>query len=89
MNTSDHTPFLYHIASYVEKYPEIAAKISDYVRAGIERALAESCERAADMEVALRLQVLGPRKGVPLKPDVLAKLRKWKGKTALNWEEIG
>lgn len=76
--------FLAGVQSYIEKDPEAAAFVADYVQAGLHKALAEANERACDMEVALCLAV--SRKYKNSEEVVFGKLKKWEGKTTINWQ---
>ena len=78
-----HDQFLRSIELYVQKNPEVAAHVSDYVSRGLNAALAQARERAADMEVALCAAIA---KRWPKRESViLSKLKKWKDKSSLDW----
>jgi hypothetical protein len=79
---TDHTGFYASIKAYIRENPEAAAHVADYVQAGLNRALDEARTRAADMEVALAVALGGRTKPNPVALD---KLRKWQGKTSLEW----
>ena len=76
-----HTPFYASIEAYIRENPEAAAHVADFVQAGLTQALDEARSRAADMEVALAVSL--PRRKPP--PVAIQKLRKWQGKTSLDW----
>lgn len=74
------------VRSYIERDPEAAAHISDYVQEGLRAALHQARERAADMEVALAALAAKRYKG---SNELLKqKLDKWEGKTALRWDWV-
>jgi hypothetical protein len=75
--------FLQGVKSYIEKDPEAAAFVANYVQAGLRESLREARERAADMETALAVLAAPRYRG----KDALvkSKLKKWKGKTSLEW----
>ena len=54
--------------------------------AGVSEAMREALQRAADMEIALAVAMAKRYKGA----DALIhdKLKKWEGKTALNWSAL-
>lgn len=78
-----HTPFYAAIEQYIRDNPEAAAHVADFVQAGLTQALDEARSRAADMEVALALSLNSQRS--KLNEILLSKLRKWQGKTSLEW----
>ena len=80
----EHWEFLLGVKQYISEHPEVAAKISDYVAAGISESRREALERAADMEVALTVALAKKFK----KPNelILSKIEKWQGRSSLNWE---
>ena len=80
-----HTNFLNLVANYAKENPDVAAYVSDAVAYGLQAKLQESCERAADMEVALAVMVAKRYKG--RESLVLNKLEKWNGKSSLNWDD--
>lgn len=80
-----HDQFLHGVELYVQNNPEVAAHVSDYVSRGLNTALAQTRERAADMEVALCVAIA---KRWPKRESViLSKLKKWKDKSSLNWDD--
>jgi len=76
--------FLAGVMKYIEKDPEAAAYVADYVQAGLRTALKEANHRAADMEVAL--VTIASRKHKGSDQLIKSKLEKWSGKTSLNWD---
>lgn len=79
----DHSQFLYGVQQYVEKNPEVAAYISDFVAKGVTSALNQTRERAADMEIALSVAIA---KRWPKRDSlILSKLKKWDGKSCIPW----
>ena len=79
----DRQTFYRIVQQYIEADPEAAAHVLDYVRAGLSASLAQSRERAADMECALAEVLSAPKKGRNLATE---KLTKWEGKTSLRWD---
>ena len=80
----ERTQFLEYVKNYIERDPEAAAHVANYVQAGLNKALGQAYERAADMEAALSVLATKRYKGADAL--VLDKLRKWEGKTALRWD---
>ena len=76
--------FLKMVRTYIEADPEAAPHVAGYVQAGLNAALSQAYERAADMECALA--VLASKRYKGANAFVLDKLRKWEGKTALRWD---
>ena len=76
--------FLQMVRTYIEADPEAAPHVAGYVQAGLNAALTQAYERAADMECALAALAAKRYKGADAL--VLDKLRKWEGKTALRWD---
>lgn len=79
----DHSKFLLSIQAYVKEYPEVAGNISDFVVKGISEARREDMERAADMEAALTVSMC--KRFKQQDSIILAKLKKWKDKSAFEW----
>ena len=77
--------FLLYVTDYVTAHPEVGAHVSDYVAKGIMRSRMEALERAADFESALGLLLYKSDKHA--NKFILEKLLKWKGKTALRWDD--
>lgn len=80
----ERAQFLAYVRNYIEKDPEAAAHVADYVQEGIRAKLQQTMERAADMEVALSVLAAKRYKGADAL--VISKLKKWEGKTALLWD---
>mgnify|MGYP000408551517 CR=1 FL=1 len=76
--------FLQMVRTHIEADPEAAPHVAGYVQAGLNAALTQAYERAADMECALAALAAKRYKGADAL--VLDKLRKWQGKTALRWD---
>ena len=76
--------FLSLVRAYIESDPEAAPHVATHVQAGLSAVLAETRQRAADMEAALALS-LANRRG-PFGPSTREYLERWKGKTALSWD---
>jgi len=84
---SKHSAFLSGIRAYVEANPDVAPFVSDHVASGLSVALSKAYERAADMEVALAVNLA--RRYPGREKLTLDKLTKWKGQTALDWGWFG
>lgn len=80
----ERAAFLEGVRRYIEKDPEAAAHVADYVQAGLRAKLQQTLERAADMEVALSALATKRYKGADAL--VRSKLQKWEGKTSLRWD---
>lgn len=78
--------FLSFVADYIRQDPEAAAYIAEAARQGVSAALSEANDRAADMETALAVALARRYKGA----DALIhdKLKKWDGRTSLNWSHV-
>ncbi len=78
--------FLRTVAAYVASDPESAPMVVQAASAGVSEAMREALQRAADMEIALAVAMAKRYKGA----DALIhdKLKKWEGKTALNWSAL-
>ena len=75
--------FLTLVRTYIESDPEAAPHVANHVQAGLSAVLAETRQRAADMESALALTLA--RRG-PVGPSTRQYLERWKGKTTLRWD---
>ena len=82
---NEHHAFLNHVRNYISQHPEAGAYVSDFVAQGLRAARAEALERAADMEVALNVAIAARYK--QREELILAKLKKWQGRTALRWDD--
>lgn len=81
----DQEQFLSTVRDYIVKNPEVAAYIFDFVAEGLIESRREILERAADMEVALSVAISSRYKG---RADlILSKLKKWRGRSSLVWDE--
>ena len=78
-----HIEFYSYVQSYIEKYPECGAYVSNYVAKGIELARQSDMQRACDMETALSIALAKRFKQTDA--IILDKLQKWEGKTAINF----
>ena len=78
--------FLLAVKAYVASDPEAAPLVAQAASDGVSEALREALQRAADMETALAVAMAKRYKG----GDALIhdKLKKWQGKTALNWSSL-
>ena len=78
--------FLQAVAEYIASDPEAAPLVVQAASRGLHEALYETSRRAADMETALAVALAKRHKGA----DALIhdKLKKWEGKTALNWSAL-
>ena len=81
---NEHRAFLEYVAQYVEKSPEVAGHVADYVTDGVIKAHNKTLQRAADMETALAVAVAKRYSGRD--ELILSKLKKWKHCSALNWD---
>lgn len=81
----DHENFLCEVENYVKNHPEVSAYVSDAVARGVACRLKEVSERAADMEVALAVMVA--KRYNKREVLVLDKLKKWKDKSSLRWDD--
>lgn len=83
---SERDRFLQFVADYVAADPEAAPLVVQAASRGLHEALYETSRRAADMETALAVALAKRYKGA----DALIhdKLKKWEGKTALNWSAL-
>lgn len=84
MKNKDHSRFLIGVQAYIEENPEVAGQISDYVTMGLQTALNQQRERAADMEVALSVAIAQRWKN--RESLIVSKLKKWVGKSSVPWE---
>ena len=82
----ERSRFLQAVAEYVATDPESAPLVAQAASAGVSEALREALQHAADMETALAVAMAKRHKGA----DALIhdKLKKWEGKTALNWSAL-
>ena len=76
--------FLALVREYIKSDPEAAAYVSDHVARGLNASRVDALERAADMEIALVVMLAKRYKG--REELVLSKLRKWNGKSSVNWD---
>jgi hypothetical protein len=84
--TQDHTQFYTYVRNYIESYPDAAAYLQAHVAAGIRASLTDALQRAADMETLFA--VAHSKKSKTTDDLYLRCLRKWRGKTALNFDHI-
>jgi len=78
--------FMLLVRDFVAKRPDSAAHIATFVQAGINDALDEARERAADMEVALVCATSPGFKKNKGNQIITDKLLKWRGRTSCAWE---
>ena len=83
MSEMDEQTFLQFVYCYVRENPGVAVALQAYAREAIEEALRNARAQIADTEAAFVLH-LGRSKP---KPAAIEKLRKWDGRTALNWRK--
>jgi hypothetical protein len=78
--------FLHFVVDYVARDPEAAPLVVQAASHGLHEALRCLAQRAADMETALAVSLAKRHKGA----DALIHdtLKKWEGKTALNWAAL-
>lgn len=79
-----HYEFLRSVQSYVEQNPDVAAKISDFVQAGLNARIEHERQRSNDMEVALSV-ALNKRYKEADEYLIQSKLSRWKGECSLDW----
>jgi len=82
-----HYEFLNQVQAYVAKNPEVAPRVTEACSQGINEALSEARQRAADFEVMFTL-VSARRFTRSIASVVLNKLTRWKGKTSLVHDEM-
>lgn len=85
MTNNDHTLFLNYIKNYVESNPEVAPRVSECVQIGLTNKLNDLKQQTVDMEVALVVSL--ERKTKNSNTIILDKLKKWKDKTFLKWDD--
>ena len=85
MAIPSHDTFFRYVAEYIEMNPTVAPHVAHAVEHGLSEALKKSNQRAADMETALVFALEPKRKQHRF--FIAEKLRKWEGKTALNWDK--
>ena len=78
--------FLQGVKLYVENNPHIVAQLNNAIQSGINEALNAACAQAADME-ATAAMALNARLFKGNQNFIADKLEKWKGKTALRWDD--
>jgi hypothetical protein len=83
---NNHSVFYSYVESYVSQNPECAANIATFVQRGISSALMNSQQRAADFECTT-LMLLRKRFGKGEHDYVLDKIKKWNGKSSLQWDD--
>lgn len=82
--TDDIAQFLSHVAQFCKDNPEVAPHVASAAQHGLEGALKEAYERAADMEVAL---VAAVAKRMKDSDEIIkSKLKKWEGRTSCRWD---
>lgn len=86
MNNFTREDFMVLIRNYIKQDPEAAAYVSDNVQQGLREALQESRERATDMEIVAA--TLAERRYKGSDGLVLSKLKKWEGKSSLEWKHL-
>lgn len=83
--SDDLAQFLSLVAQFCKRNPEAAPHVASAAQHGVEAALQESLERAADMEVAL-VAALSPKMKKDSSQLIRDKLEKWKGRTSIRWD---
>jgi ABC-type nitrate/sulfonate/bicarbonate transport system substrate-binding protein len=79
--------FIVSLKVYVQKNPHMVAALIQVIQDGINDALEETMHRAADMEsvaaMALNARVFKGNQSI-----IADKLEKWKGRSALRWDDM-
>lgn len=84
--TPEQIAFLHSVREATRGNPGMAAHVVAAAYAGVDEALRETRERAADMEA---LAAIALTRKYPKQVDAIkAKLKKWEGKTSLKWEDV-
>ena len=87
MNMSDaDLKFIISVKDYAKKNPHMIAALIQVIQDGITEAFTEASERAADMETTAAM-ALNTRLFKGNETFIADKLEKWKGKTALRWDD--
>lgn len=81
-----HSKFLYSVQEYVKENPEIAARVTESVSAGLSEALKLMKEKACDMETLAIICIERKFKGRD--ELVKSKLMKWKDKLCFVWPQF-
>lgn len=82
----NHDNFLEYVKNYVSNNPDVAPFVTNYVAYGLNSALNQIMERAADMEAALCIS-LAQRYGSK-EEIIISRIEKWKDKSSLNWDSL-
>ena len=82
----ERAEFLHMVEKYIERDPECAPFVAQHAAIGLKNALSEAYERAADFEVVAC--VLAARRYPKRMELIKSKVEKWKGRTALNWDQF-
>lgn len=80
----DIAQFLSYVTQFCKNNPEAAPHVASAAQHGLEGALKEAYERAADMEVALVAAVSKRMKDS--EGLIKSKLKKWEGRTSCRWD---
>jgi hypothetical protein len=78
--------FLVSVKEYVKSNPHMVNSAIQAIQSGLTDAFTEASERAADME-ATAAMALNARLFKGNEKFIADKLEKWKGKTALRWDD--
>ena len=82
----NHNNFLEYVRSYVSVNPDVAPFVTNYVADGLNSALNQTMERAADMEAALCISLA--HKYDSKEEIIISKIEKWEDKSSLNWSTL-
>jgi phage shock protein A len=85
MDDSD-IKFIMALKVYVQQKPHMVSALVEVIQDGITSAFKEASERAADMETTAAM-ALNARLFKGNETFIADKLEKWKGKTALRWDD--
>lgn len=83
--TDEDLKFIVAVKEYAKKKPHMVSALVEVIQDGINEAFKEATERAADME-ATAAMALNARLFKGNETFIADKLEKWKGKTALRWD---
>jgi hypothetical protein len=84
----DHDKFLSAVASYVRANPDVAPRVTDFVAAGLQTALNDANQRAVDMETLVAVLATARYPKRDRDKLVAAKLRQWRGRSAMQWDSL-
>jgi hypothetical protein len=85
MYFNKHEQFLTTVKNYIEKHPDAAPFVTEYVAAGLEASRQTLLDRLCDMETALLVALSKRFKGAD--KLILSKIKPWVGKTSIPLED--